>query len=103
MSVLTINEIPTLTDPVLIVAFAGWNDAGGRQLMPPSFSSNNYAPTALQASIQKSSTTLAKPVHTFGSAMGCIVKSRGQPMISFPARLPCCLMVWSSVSVSNPI
>jgi proteasome assembly chaperone (PAC2) family protein len=29
MSVLTINEIPTLTDPVLIVAFAGWNDAGG--------------------------------------------------------------------------
>jgi len=29
MSVLTIDEIPTLTDPVLIVAFAGWNDAGG--------------------------------------------------------------------------
>lgn len=29
MSVLTINEIPTLTEPVLIVAFAGWNDAGG--------------------------------------------------------------------------
>jgi proteasome assembly chaperone (PAC2) family protein len=28
MSVLTIEEIPTLTDPVLIVAFAGWNDAG---------------------------------------------------------------------------
>lgn len=28
MSALTIEEIPTLTDPVLIVAFAGWNDAG---------------------------------------------------------------------------
>ena len=28
MSVLTIEQIPTLTDPVLIVAFAGWNDAG---------------------------------------------------------------------------
>jgi proteasome assembly chaperone (PAC2) family protein len=29
MSALTIEEIPTLTDPVLVVAFAGWNDAGG--------------------------------------------------------------------------
>ncbi|HEV8718159.1 MAG TPA: PAC2 family protein [Candidatus Binatia bacterium] len=29
MSALTIEEMPTLTDPVLIVAFAGWNDAGG--------------------------------------------------------------------------
>lgn len=29
MSVLTFEEIPTLVDPVLIVAFAGWNDAGG--------------------------------------------------------------------------
>lgn len=29
MNVLTITEIPTLTEPVLIVAFAGWNDAGG--------------------------------------------------------------------------
>src|SRR5215813_12420657 len=29
MSALTIEELPTLTDPVLIVAFAGWNDAGG--------------------------------------------------------------------------
>jgi proteasome assembly chaperone (PAC2) family protein len=29
MSMMTIEEIPTLTDPVLIVAFAGWNDAGG--------------------------------------------------------------------------
>jgi len=28
MSALTIEDIPTLTDPVLIVAFAGWNDAG---------------------------------------------------------------------------
>jgi len=28
MSALTIEEIPTLTDPVLFVAFAGWNDAG---------------------------------------------------------------------------
>jgi len=28
MDALTIEEIPTLTDPVLIVAFAGWNDAG---------------------------------------------------------------------------
>lgn len=28
MSALTIEAIPTLTDPVLIVAFAGWNDAG---------------------------------------------------------------------------
>jgi len=28
MGALTIEEIPTLTDPVLIVAFAGWNDAG---------------------------------------------------------------------------
>jgi proteasome assembly chaperone (PAC2) family protein len=28
MSALTIEEIPVLTDPVLIVAFAGWNDAG---------------------------------------------------------------------------
>lgn len=28
MSALTIEEIPTLTDPVLVVAFAGWNDAG---------------------------------------------------------------------------
>ncbi len=28
MSALTIEEIPTLTDPILIVAFAGWNDAG---------------------------------------------------------------------------
>lgn len=28
MSALTIEQIPTLTDPVLIVAFAGWNDAG---------------------------------------------------------------------------
>jgi proteasome assembly chaperone (PAC2) family protein len=28
MSALTIEEIPTLTNPVLIVAFAGWNDAG---------------------------------------------------------------------------
>ncbi|MBI3304515.1 MAG: PAC2 family protein [Deltaproteobacteria bacterium] len=29
MSALTIEELPTLTNPVLIVAFAGWNDAGG--------------------------------------------------------------------------
>jgi len=29
MNALTIEEMPTLTDPVLIVAFAGWNDAGG--------------------------------------------------------------------------
>ena len=28
MSALQIHELPTLTDPVLIVAFAGWNDAG---------------------------------------------------------------------------
>jgi proteasome assembly chaperone (PAC2) family protein len=28
MSVLQIQKLPTLTDPVLIVAFAGWNDAG---------------------------------------------------------------------------
>jgi len=28
MNALTIEEMPTLTDPVLIVAFAGWNDAG---------------------------------------------------------------------------
>ncbi len=28
MSELSIKQIPTLTDPVLIVAFAGWNDAG---------------------------------------------------------------------------
>ncbi len=28
MSILQIQELPTLTDPVLIVAFAGWNDAG---------------------------------------------------------------------------
>lgn len=28
MSALTIEEIPTLTNPALIVAFAGWNDAG---------------------------------------------------------------------------
>ncbi|MGE0825051.1 MAG: PAC2 family protein [Candidatus Binatia bacterium] len=28
MSVMTIEEIPVLKDPVLIVAFAGWNDAG---------------------------------------------------------------------------
>lgn len=29
MSALTIEEIPILTNPALIVAFAGWNDAGG--------------------------------------------------------------------------
>src|ERR1043166_8090402 len=29
MNALTIEELPTLTDPVLVVAFAGWNDAGG--------------------------------------------------------------------------
>jgi proteasome assembly chaperone (PAC2) family protein len=29
MSALTIEELPTLTTPALIVAFAGWNDAGG--------------------------------------------------------------------------
>lgn len=29
MSALTIEEIPVLTNPALIVAFAGWNDAGG--------------------------------------------------------------------------
>ncbi len=29
MSALTIEEIPTLTNPVFVVAFAGWNDAGG--------------------------------------------------------------------------
>lgn len=29
MSALTVEKIPELTDPVLIVAFAGWNDAGG--------------------------------------------------------------------------
>jgi proteasome assembly chaperone (PAC2) family protein len=28
MSALTIEELPTLTNPALIVAFAGWNDAG---------------------------------------------------------------------------
>src|SRR6476620_38125 len=28
MSAMTIEEVPQLTDPVLIVAFAGWNDAG---------------------------------------------------------------------------
>src|SRR5262245_477555 len=28
MSALTIEELPTLTNPVLVVAFAGWNDAG---------------------------------------------------------------------------
>jgi proteasome assembly chaperone (PAC2) family protein len=28
MSALTIEELPTLTTPALIVAFAGWNDAG---------------------------------------------------------------------------
>jgi len=28
MSAITIEEVPQLTDPVLIVAFAGWNDAG---------------------------------------------------------------------------
>lgn len=28
MSALQIHELPTLNDPVLIVAFAGWNDAG---------------------------------------------------------------------------
>ena len=28
MSALQIQKLPTLTDPVLIVAFAGWNDAG---------------------------------------------------------------------------
>jgi proteasome assembly chaperone (PAC2) family protein len=28
MNAMTIEEIPQLTDPVLIVAFAGWNDAG---------------------------------------------------------------------------
>src|SRR5215510_619897 len=28
MSAMTIDEVPQLTDPVLIVAFAGWNDAG---------------------------------------------------------------------------
>lgn len=28
MSALQITQLPTLTDPVLIVAFAGWNDAG---------------------------------------------------------------------------
>ncbi len=28
MSALQIHELPTLSDPVLIVAFAGWNDAG---------------------------------------------------------------------------
>ena len=28
MSVLQITQLPALTDPVLIVAFAGWNDAG---------------------------------------------------------------------------
>lgn len=49
MSVLTIEQIPTLTDPVLIVAFAGWNDAGGaathaaqflvQQLRAPRFAS----------------------------------------------------------------
>lgn len=29
MSALTIEELPTLTTPALVVAFAGWNDAGG--------------------------------------------------------------------------
>lgn len=29
MSALIIEELPTLTNPALIVAFAGWNDAGG--------------------------------------------------------------------------
>ena len=29
MSALIIEELPTLTNPVLVVAFAGWNDAGG--------------------------------------------------------------------------
>jgi len=29
MSALTIEEIPTLNNPALVVAFAGWNDAGG--------------------------------------------------------------------------
>jgi proteasome assembly chaperone (PAC2) family protein len=29
MSALTIAELPTLTNPALVVAFAGWNDAGG--------------------------------------------------------------------------
>lgn len=29
MSVLTINERPSLTNPVLVLAFTGWNDAGG--------------------------------------------------------------------------
>ena len=28
MSALIIEELPTLTNPVLVVAFAGWNDAG---------------------------------------------------------------------------
>ena len=28
MSALQIHELPTLSDPVLIIAFAGWNDAG---------------------------------------------------------------------------
>ena len=28
MNALTIERIPELNDPVLIVAFAGWNDAG---------------------------------------------------------------------------
>ena len=29
MGALIIEELPTLTNPVLVVAFAGWNDAGG--------------------------------------------------------------------------
>ena len=29
MSVLTIDEQPSLTNPVLVLTFAGWNDAGG--------------------------------------------------------------------------
>ncbi|MEW6297715.1 MAG: PAC2 family protein [Thermodesulfobacteriota bacterium] len=29
MSALTVEEIPTLTNPVFVAAFAGWNDAGG--------------------------------------------------------------------------
>ena len=83
MSVMIIDEIPTLTDPVLIVAFAGWNDAGGCGHRRRAVSRSTITCSPLCQHRSRRVLRFSEPARTFAYAMGCIAKSPGQPTISF--------------------